>query len=102
MKTMSIIFNPVIERARRWAARGARRSIAWLLVFLFILLPVSPGTALAAARLREKTAAGEAAASPAQATETFVVFGPRRFTREAGVPAGGVSPFPPPGGTLAP
>ncbi|HWT02035.1 MAG TPA: RHS repeat-associated core domain-containing protein [Pyrinomonadaceae bacterium] len=108
MKTITFeqIINPVIERARRRAAqaaaRGPRRSIAWLLIFLFLFTPVTPRLLRANVNPSERTATPAAATAAAQTTETFVVFGPRNFTREAGAPTNVVAPFTLPADAVAP
>src|SRR5215213_7891892 len=103
MKTIIIIFNTVIERARQAAvALGLRRSIAWLLIFLSLLTPVTPRLVSANVKSSERTATGAAGATTAQTTETFVVFGPRRFTREAGAPVNAIENFTLPEGATAP
>ncbi len=102
MKIISIIFNTVIERARRAADSDLRRSIAWLLIFLFILTPVTPRLVIANVNSSGRAATRAAIAPAAQTTETFVVFGPRRFTREKGAPVAVVAPFTLPADAVAP
>jgi RHS repeat-associated protein len=109
MKTFILeqMINSVIERARRHApqfsAFGQRHWIAWLLIFSFLLSPISPGIVRANAinNLSGKTTR-RVTARTAQTAETFIVFGPRRFTREAGAPVNVVAPFTIPAEAVAP
>lgn len=108
MKTIILerIFNPVIERARRRAVRtsafGLRRSLAWLLIFSILLLPIPPLFARANTNLSDKPVSRGTVKPAAQAAETFVVFGPRRFTRSNGSPVNVVAPFTLPADAVAP
>ena len=108
MKTIILerIFNPVIERARRRATQtsafGLRRSLAWLLIFSFLLLPIPPRFVRANTNLSDKPASRATVTPAAQAAETFIVFGPRRFTRQTGEPVNVVEPFTIPADAVAP
>ena len=108
MKTIIVerIFKTVIERARRRATQGSafglRRSLAWLLIFSILLSPLTPLPASANTVFSDKPAGRAPVAPAAQAAETFIVFGPRRFTRETGAPTNVVEPFTIPADAAAP
>src|ERR1044072_7029159 len=99
-------FDSMIKRARRASVRATgfslQRCTAWVLIFVLAWLVLTPsigaGRTIDRPRNPEK---GASHSSASQATETVVVYGPRRFTRASGAPTNVVEQFSLPAGIVA-
>ena len=108
MKIMNFksTFDSIMERARRLRARATRfslrRSTGWLMIFVLAWMAMTPPSASVMAMTAREPRTITTPPATAPTTETFIVFGPRRFTRATGAATNVVAPFTLPADAVAP